>query len=138
MGIRKTFSKVKKIKLPGRILNIFLDKALRSDIELGGILVGKVHNDTVIVDRLYIGENIVSSPVRFEIDPDTIVRVIKELDEDEDIVGIIHSHPASPYPSIVDLRNMELWPVIWIIIDSNNGDYMAWYYNKCINIEVLK
>ncbi len=114
----------------------FIDAALKTNIEVGGLLIGRLEGDKARVRELIIGKNIRESPVRFELDAQTFSKALETMHEEEDIIGIIHSHPSSPYPSQLDMENMELWPVIWVIVDITRGEYRAWHFNREIKIVI--
>ena len=128
------FKNLRSIFIPDKLMKRFIKRALSTDIEVGGMLIGKIYEDKAVVRELVIGKNILKSPIRFELDINSISEALIKMKDDEDIIAIIHSHPAGPYPSHVDRENMKSWPVIWIIIDSRNGDYKAWFFDKEIEI----
>ncbi len=112
----------------------FIDAALKTSVEVGGLLIGKLEGDKARVRELIVGKNIRESPVRFELDAQTFSRAIEAMHADEDIIGIIHSHPSSAYPSQIDMENMRLWPVIWVILDTSRQEYRAWHFTREIKI----
>ena len=60
--------------------------------------------------------NVDNSPVRFSIDPRDVLYAYNLAQSKQlDIVGIFHSHPASPFPSRIDREFMEINPVVWLI-----------------------
>lgn len=118
--------KYSKILVPQKDFSSFLDVVSSSPIEVGGLLVGYPRGDSLYCVRIMVGRNVLDSPYEFRLDDSFIARVVSELSGKEDIIGIIHSHPAPPIPSGLDRRYMELWPVVWIIIDSRTMDYRAW------------
>ena len=65
--------------------------------------------------------------MEFEMEPLKMVEAIDEAEERGlEVVGIFHSHlKCPPRPSGRDLRGMELWPVVWLIVDEK-GDYGAY------------
>jgi proteasome lid subunit RPN8/RPN11 len=114
----------------------FVSKAINSDIEIVGLLIGTTEENCAFVRRLVIGENVLKSSVRFELDINTVAKTLETLANDEDIIGIIHSHPASPYPSLIDRNGMNYWPVIWVIINSITGDVKAWFFDREVKIVI--
>lgn len=76
--------------------------------ECCGILAGK---DGRVV-RLYRTRNAEQSPYRYSIDPHDLVRVHREIDQNDwTIIGIYHSHTGSEaYPSPTDIRLSEFPP----------------------------
>jgi proteasome lid subunit RPN8/RPN11 len=72
--------------------------------------------DAVLVLR---ATNIHRSPLKFEIDPDELLALWKEIEGDAlELGGIYHSHVRSaPYPSQTDINFAANWPgVEWIIV----------------------
>jgi len=76
--------------------------------------------------RVYPAENVQASPLRYEIDPREIHRVMEEIEHSGWSLGAIyHSHTRSePYPSqtdigvaLVDGRGEQWWPgTIYVIV----------------------
>ncbi len=63
--------------------------------------------------------NIHESPMKFEIDPQELLRLHNEIeDRGEELGAIYHSHVRSPpYPSQTDVNFARSWPGIeWIIV----------------------
>ena len=89
----------------------------QNPIEASALLFGKSSKDAYFVKKVVIAPNILSSAVEFVISPELVVAELKKAEmEGLELVGIFHSHPAAPYPSVVDLKNMKLWPnVLWLI-----------------------
>jgi cystathionine beta-lyase/cystathionine gamma-synthase/proteasome lid subunit RPN8/RPN11 len=58
------------------------------------------------VETVYRTPNAAKSPVRYEVNPQEILRILREMDEaEQELVGIFHSHVSSPaYPSQTDVR----------------------------------
>lgn len=133
---RSTFERINVIIIPKQLMERFIDIALKTDIEVGGLLIGRLEGDKARVRELIIGENIRESPVRFELDAQTFSKALKTMRGDEDIIGIIHSHPSSPYPSQIDMENMQLWPVIWVILDKERREYRAWHFDREIKMVI--
>ena len=76
--------------------------------ECCGLLVGSRN----LVQRLYRMVNVEHSPVTYRVDPQDLVRVFQEIDEDGlELVGIYHSHTRSPaYPSPTDVSYARGYP----------------------------
>ncbi len=118
-----------RVILPRHIYKQFLEEVRKSRYEVCGLLLGVKSGEEVSISKLYIAENLDKSPVRFTIDPYTMLKAFEDAEEmGMEVVGVIHSHPAPPSPSNLDLENMSRWPVVWIIIDSNTGEAAAWIY----------
>lgn len=134
MSYKDLYKNIKLIYIPSKIMNKFIETTVSTEIEVGGLLIGTISTEIIEVKNLIIGENISDSLYKFELDHMTMGKAINEMKDNEDIVGIIHSHPAPPFPSTIDKNGMNLWPVIWVIVDSNTGEYKAWYFDNEINI----
>jgi proteasome lid subunit RPN8/RPN11 len=88
-------------------------------IEANGAAAG--HRRAV---HVYRARNIHLSPLRFEIDPNDLLRLSNEIDERGwEIGAIYHSHVRSePAPSQTDINYAANWPgVEWIIVGLASG-----------------
>jgi len=75
--------------------------------------------------RVLRARNIHASPLKFEIDPDELLRLWKEIEgEGCELGGIYHSHVRSaPYPSQTDVNFAANWPgVEWVIVGLADGE----------------
>lgn len=108
-------------------LSSILDMAGRSEVEVCGFLFGKREKDSITVEEVCFVGNRLKSPVAFEMEPMEMVEAMEEAEKRGlEVVGIFHSHlKCPPRPSGRDLRGMELWPVVWFIVD-NEGNYGAY------------
>jgi [CysO sulfur-carrier protein]-S-L-cysteine hydrolase len=69
--------------------------------------------------RVLRARNIHASPLKFEIDPDELLRLWQEIEREGcELGGIYHSHVRSaPYPSQTDVNFAANWPgVEWVIV----------------------
>ena len=69
--------------------------------------------------RVLRARNVHESPLKFEIDPDELLRLWQEIERDGyELGGIYHSHVRSaPYPSQTDVNFAANWPgVEWVIV----------------------
>lgn len=108
-------------------LKEILSRSLSSQIEQTGLLIGKFKERKAFVKRVVFTKNINKSSISFTIDPMEVYRTIINAEKEGlEVVGIYHSHPAPPAPSLSDKRGMKLWPVVWLIVNSITGDYAAW------------
>jgi proteasome lid subunit RPN8/RPN11 len=98
------------------------------------LLFGKKENDELIIEEVFLAENIEKSPVSFTIANDQLIRGYKEAeDKGLDVIGIFHSHPNSePYPSMTDKKFMEINPVAWVIFSNVSKDFKAYMYESDI------
>lgn len=91
-----------------------------------GMLGGK--DGTVL--EVFPARNAAASPIRFTIHPEDLLRIVRtvEYERDWQIVGIFHSHVASPaYPSATDVAEAEF--------DIGNGE-MAERYPGAVHIVI--
>ncbi|WP_048147967.1 M67 family metallopeptidase [Palaeococcus ferrophilus] len=114
-----------KIKRPH--LSAILEVAGRSEVEVCGFLFGKREGDNIAVEEVRFVGNRLNSPAAFEMEPVEMVEAIEGAEKKGlEVVGIFHSHlKCPPRPSGRDLKGMELWPVVWLIVD-NEGNYGAY------------
>ncbi|MCO6041347.1 M67 family metallopeptidase [Thermococcus alcaliphilus] len=123
-------------------LKEILTNARESKVEICGFLIGRMKGEDAFVDYVVFAENRLNSPVGFEIDPLETLKVLEKAEEEEkEVIGIFHSHlNCPPYPSPRDLKGMDLWRNIWLIVN-NTGEYRAFVLEngqiKEINVEVI-
>ena len=93
--------------------------------EAVALIFGIVSEDSIAARRIELVLNKSSSSVTsFNMDPEKQYQLLIEAeDRNEELVCIFHSHPAPPYPSVTDKRNMKLNPVVWLIASKERG---AW------------
>ncbi|MFW9974717.1 MAG: M67 family metallopeptidase, partial [Candidatus Thorarchaeota archaeon] len=91
------------------------------------LLFGKVSNQSIIVSHMELMHNEASSStISFMVDPEEQYRLLVEAEaQGEDLVGIFHSHPAPPYPSRRDQKNMKINPVVWLIASKDSGRWVS-------------
>jgi proteasome lid subunit RPN8/RPN11 len=96
-------------------------------MEAAALLFGIVSEFSVIVNRIELVHNeSLSSMTSFKINPEEQYRLLVEAEEqDEEFVGIFHSHPAPPFPSNRDQQNMKLNPVVWLIASKDSGNWVS-------------
>lgn len=122
---------IKEVVIPKVVVDVFNSLVDIANVELVGLLLGSIRYDSVYVEELVIGENIDYSSTSFRLDPHAIIAaydLAKMLSLD--IVALIHSHPAPPYPSPKDLAGMRLWPIPWVIVDSITREVRVWALDK--------
>ncbi|MBD3405508.1 MAG: peptidase [Candidatus Lokiarchaeota archaeon] len=86
--------------------------------------------------------NTLRSKTQFRIDPEELYSLLLAAERDnEELVGIFHSHPAPPFPSSSDISNMRLNPVVWIIASNLTGSWIYRGYildnGKIHNVELV-
>ncbi len=98
--------------------------------EAAALIFGIISENSIIVKQIEIVLNESSSRVTtFEVNPEEQYRLFVEAEErNEELVCIFHSHPAPPYPSKTDLRNMKLNPVVWLIASKESGNWESRAY----------
>jgi proteasome lid subunit RPN8/RPN11 len=87
--------------------------------EACGLIVGdRPANDGGAALRWVATRNALSSPYRYEIDPQDLLRVTIETDDDGEVIwGIVHSHVASPArPSPTDLRQSHYPDALYLLV----------------------
>ena len=63
----------------------------------------------------------------FRIDSKDLINAYQEISSrNNDVVGIFHSHPSKPYPSLTDVKFMELNPVVWLIYSTLSQTFAAY------------
>jgi [CysO sulfur-carrier protein]-S-L-cysteine hydrolase len=103
------------VKLPRVIHDAMVAHALEDrQNEVCGLLAG--HG--VVVERAFPARNRERSPVRYEIDPADLLRIFRQIDdEDLEHVGIYHSHThTQAYPSATDIRLAYYPDAVYFII----------------------
>ncbi|HJU14787.1 MAG TPA: M67 family metallopeptidase [Candidatus Nitrosotalea sp.] len=91
------------------------------------ILLGRPEGVTFSVKDVILAENVAKSPVMFSISGEELIRAYAESEKRGLEVAIFHSHPASaPYPSVTDIKYMEVNPVPWVIYSNLTGETRAY------------
>lgn len=97
--------------------------------EACGLLSGSLEEGRAVA--FHPTRNSDESPLRYNVDPDDLVRVTFEIDEaGADLVAIFHSHVASPaVPSETD-RRQAFYPDAFYLLasltDAESPDLRAW------------
>ena len=96
--------------------------------ECCALLFGKKENNKIIVNEIFIAENIEKSPLNFTISNEQLIQGYKMAeDKGLEVIGIFHSHPDSnPYPSATDKKFMEINPVAWVIFSVMTKEFKAY------------
>jgi proteasome lid subunit RPN8/RPN11 len=83
------------------------------------------------VFEILMMRNADESEVSFSIEPPEVLRAY-DLAESKrlQVIGIFHSHPTKPTPSIADRKFMEINPVIWLIYSSTEQKFSAYVYDS--------
>ena len=88
--------------------------------ECCGILAGVEGRIT----KLYQATNTENSPVRYNLDPQELLRILKEIEANGwELLGIYHSHiHTEAYPSATDIE-LALWPeALYFIVSLKNPE----------------
>lgn len=102
-----------KIILPEKIFeNIKKFVVKHYPNECGGVFVGKINEDTAVIEKMMVPRRFRSNPVFFSRIADFInkwlVRVFKQSKGETIYLGEWHSHPnGEPYPSSTDFSSMK-------------------------------
>jgi proteasome lid subunit RPN8/RPN11 len=83
--------------------------------EACGLLSGSMSESRAT--RYHPARNVERSPLRYNVHPDDLVRIVFSIEEArEDFVGIFHSHPTTPaVPSPMDRRTAEYPGVFYVL-----------------------
>lgn len=118
---------VSEVVIPAELLDGLIRELTSASVEKAALLFGGFAGREARVTRGVVAENVEESPTRFVVDPAFLLRQLQEAEErGEELVGVIHSHPAPAQPSEEDLRFMEVNPVVWIIASSTTGEVRAY------------
>lgn len=114
--------------LPGDVVTAIVDHVRRElPNEACGLLAAPHGSPTAT--RFHAARNALASRFAFEIEADDLIRILDTIDADgEELLGIVHSHPATaPVPSARDVRDATL-PVVHLIVGSTAAppDMRAW------------
>ncbi|MEE8174616.1 MAG: M67 family metallopeptidase [Dehalococcoidia bacterium] len=88
--------------------------------ECCGILAGVEGRIT----KLYRARNTENSPLRYNLDPRELLRIVKEIEaKGWELLGIYHSHThTEAYPSATDIE-LALWPeALYLIVSLKNPE----------------
>ena len=102
--------------LPGAVAEALLEHA-RSELpnEACGLLAGSLAEGTAFA--YHPARNSEASPLRYNVDPEDLVRIVFALDAaGQDLVAIFHSHTRSPaVPSATDRRTAQYPGVFYLL-----------------------
>lgn len=124
------------LRLRSQQLRLLREEARKSHpIEACALLFGKLLDEEAIVTKIVVTPNVLRSTVRFEADPQMILKAFEQAEHDGlQFIGLFHPHPAPATPSAIDLRYMKLWGrAVWLILSSIDGNIAAF---QMVNGEV--
>jgi proteasome lid subunit RPN8/RPN11 len=95
--------------------------------EAVALLFGTISGVSVYANHVELMKNTsTSSLTSFSVDPEAEYILLLEAEKrGESLIGIFHSHPAPPRPSLTDMKNMRLNPVIWLVASKLTGSWIA-------------
>lgn len=90
--------------------------------EACGLLAGDL--GTGIASAYHPARNAEASPLRYNVDPDDLVRIVFGIDDaGEDLLGIFHSHTHTPaVPSPTDLRSAQYPEAFYLLATLSDPD----------------
>jgi proteasome lid subunit RPN8/RPN11 len=116
-------------------LEVHLPAAMRTEMvaharaelpnEACGLIVGdRPAEDGGVALRWIPTTNVLASPYRYEIDPEDLLRVTVETDDDGEVIwGIVHSHVGSPArPSPTDLRQSHYPDALYLLVSLDRAE----------------
>lgn len=91
------------------------------------LLLGHAKNNTVVVEDIFLTDNVERSPIDFTISAEqTLQGYMRAQKNKMEVIGIFHSHPNSKaYPSSTDQKYMEINPYVWIILSGLTNELKA-------------
>jgi proteasome lid subunit RPN8/RPN11 len=96
----------------------------RSEVpnEACGLLAGDLA--TGVATAYHPARNAEASPLRYNVDPQDLVRIIFAIDDGgEDLIGIFHSHTHTPaVPSPTDLRSAQYPDAFYLLASLSDPD----------------
>jgi len=108
--------------------------------EACGFLLGRARNEGFVVLKIIPAANMLDSNSAFKIHPSEVLKAFEEADAlGLEVIGVYHSHPAPPEPSLIDLHYMKASPMVWLIISMLDGSIGAYYSGgeDFVKLEIL-
>ncbi len=116
-----------KLRICRHLLQLLRRLACTCPYEVAGFLLGRVSGSTLEASVAVLGCNVSEDPERsFLVDGRTLYRVVLMSERGGlHVVAVFHTHPAgAPFLSGADLRGMEAWPTVWLVVGC--GGVGAW------------
>jgi proteasome lid subunit RPN8/RPN11 len=110
----------RSLTLPAKLVNQIVTHVQQHQQTEACGLISKFGNDP---SRYYPIRNIASEPsIRFEMDPKQQIAAMRHMrNQGEQLLAIVHSHPASPpVPSATDVRGCSYPDAYYIIVSLNS------------------
>ena len=124
-----SLDEVLSIEIPKEQMESLLEESRKSSEEIEALLFGKFEGRRAVVTSVKMLKYSERSSSHFLTSPFFLSKSLLEADEiGLELVGIFHSHPAPPRPSVLDLKFMELNPVVWVIADSTKMEVKAYFW----------
>lgn len=104
------------LTIPGRVADQLLAHSRAElPIEACGLLSGNLA--TGRATTFHPARNAEASPLRYNVHPDDLVRIVFRIEDDgEDLVGIFHSHTHTPaIPSATDHRTAQYPDAFYVL-----------------------
>ncbi len=100
-------------------------------LEACGIIVGKSEGDRRVALRIYRAINTLKSSVKYEIDPETLIKAFKESEEEGlEVLGFYHSHiHGEPIPSTTDREKAYYKGYIYIIVSLDRDEAKGYVWD---------
>jgi [CysO sulfur-carrier protein]-S-L-cysteine hydrolase len=88
-------------------------------------------NEIQLIETLSMKNSDASPTTRFRIDSQELINGYLRAEKmGLNVVGIFHSHPASPIPSSTDKIFMEINPVVWLIYSTLTNESRAYIFEQ--------
>ena len=110
----------------------------RKPIEACALLFGESAKNVCNIKKAVIVPNILNSRIQFKINPLLVLAESEKAEKEGlELVGFFHSHPAPPYPSEIDIKNMKLWTnTFWLIFSLTEDKFATFMFINKILEEV--
>ncbi len=107
------------------------DCKVKKPLEACGVIVGKCSGDKRMALRIYEATNILRSPIKYEIDPETLLRAFKESEEGGlKVLGFYHSHICrEATPSPMDKEKACYKGYIYVIVSLDKDGVKAYVWD---------
>lgn len=109
-----------RVVVSRRIVRQVLDRARRfSGLEVAGIFLGRIVDKEALVQMVQFSDKAYWGSNRFYITEERLLRLfsLEEGSNEGTAVGVFHVHPrTAAFPSFLDIKNMMLTKVPWIIV----------------------
>ncbi|MHA1267682.1 MAG: Mov34/MPN/PAD-1 family protein [Candidatus Helarchaeota archaeon] len=110
--------------------------------EACALLIGTYNQKIAKVEEIVLTPNQSRSRIHFEIDPELLLQVLLDIEDNPNkhLISIFHSHPSTPYPSGIDIPFMKNYPgAIWLIKGLPETEPMRayqWLNHQIVEVKV--